>query len=1620
MRYRKISAAIFCLSLIISLGIAYEGEGTGTEAAQCVDGIDNDNSSAADGTGTEDLPPDPACTRPYHLDDSEFSMYDTGITWVVENGDLSSNATEFDGPSMFFGSQTIHEQGDEDVIVHEDMTFNEEYRLGYMLDSDEAWGGDENRTLDVDEIPDDWAPNEHPAGGIAFSNPPHPDSSDAEIRCGDSIILYDDYSNDELTVHNCPQDRGLPANQYDLPWNEDYSESTISDNLGDIGRSVDGDYNDERVEYNINMEVYGPSNDPDDGGTTHDITGDETGNDDPGDHLYDFSSYGSWSNGPDFYRPNEEEIWMVYPDEEEIEFDVATTDYLGDDDWETTEDFSGSMESTYTECSGTNSSECEYEEIEDVCTSEPEEGTLTHYQLADGNTSTHRTNSNVFKLEDSGTYEYSVDDSESNTVETVVEYDSAYNEGKEYEYCPDDTETIEEASCSAANCTANKSEVTYWEEGSKGHYSSYSTADFELSYHEVSLVDDMVFSLDPEDNDDTESSVSVREGLFAGDSFGFDGNRYNGESDSGDADGGIIPYIRNSGTTYFSYGIEEDDQHHGTSESVSLSTFEIQLDDNENDFESRRMGRWRVKADSEYGHADGFVMMTHDVINEGEEDQQKLSDWTLTGNTTHFGEENCMGCNSLPGDSDFVNLDLVEDLMKEEGIDGCSGNYTSCVASVDLYMENINEWEDNWGRPSADPADGLAVDVKGPYHTSTSMGVGMMYSEHSSDDSYTHFDDGPPEDPGGGNGGDGCDINTDNNWEAHMEGPAVNEDHQDEHQAAYEGCIEEHSSCILHGDEVPEGHVANIANPEVDVDYQAGGDSPDWQVCLDIENQDNPDDDPGGFWYNIDGEEAQDYLHSDHELIENGDSDDENHISYYWRENPGPDHPEYNPRGGEEGLPIENNCGNPTFDGEGGVLQDNEGLQCSSEADQRTRLNSEGFTYSFYTERARDDDYHPQGDEEETFTEPVFEGYVISLKDMSDQLEPGMVTTRYNMSDDDSNLEVDKWYSTLGDDENADRWSIAVDPSWSVDATGEPYPPWGAYYRDEGQARESHSDESISKPRKVFGNSYAAVAGPALDGESDYNNNNISEGDGVWIDPDDLRWAWEAEGGDKFQWPDENYDGSVNDWSDMMRLDIDLTGPDSGLGYDVPSMEGYSHRDDEYGNDNTLVWGDIVWQTEDDSGVSDPYGGASHPVEPGVEPVSEIHSELEPYMCGDDRGEFLIEEMGEAPNSEQLTGPYGCTTKPNMCFDSGSNQFVDNGEYLQMNEPGEESGRLKQDEEYCGTNPDDLGTWYDQDFKQEACNENSLYGGLAKRWIDSDYVQSHPHAVYQGIDDSWNDYMAQKRGEFDEYERYDAEADWDTDTDFESEKITPVDTGTNRTYTGSLGFCAGDDASEYMITQQSQTRFLESDNDVIGVAANSDSCVLEEDYSEEEGHQLYEEGERQQIVSEGSTQEIGCFDGQWWGDWPVVFLEDVAQTGLGETTYSSFTLINPESTSRDFELELSTGHDDLETMTAFSSTGTDEMTVTVPAGSSRTFEVEITGSNEIDTTAIPGENLELQAQSNRGDLEGYDSLEVIVGESPEGGVGSVQGERRDVPGLQTVQIVVIALITTAVFVFFSS
>ncbi|WP_153550097.1 hypothetical protein [Candidatus Nanohalobium constans] len=793
-------------------------------------------------------------------------------------------------------------------------------------------------------------------------------------------------------------------------------------------------------------------------------------------------------------------------------------------------------------------------------------------------------------------------------------------------------------------------------------------------------------------------------------------------------------------------------------------------------------------------------------------------------------------------------------------------------------------------------------------------------------------------------------------------------------------------ACVRNGTAYSEGTVINVARGGVETDYEEGGDSPDWEVCADIgDNGDEGDDLPwdngedndqsakdyGGEWYDLDSQKVQDYVRSNTGILQDDSNDlgsngDPHRLSFYWRENPNPYHSDYNPQGGKAGTALEDDCG-PNVD------CNDEELQSSS--------NPSFFNFLNDPEGTRDEDFSPQGGsteggiyEADSFFNPP--GRLNKLQEDTDQLEPGMDTTFPLLS------EIDKWSDSIGGRDEADMFALTESLSWSISNRGVPYSPGSApYHKDySGSERSDPQDSSVSKEDKVFGNSLAVVA--ARDFNPEDGPEQIENGEGYWIEPDDIR----SEEG--------NYQGS---WESVLNYDLDITGPDGGLGFHT---DGKTSIDTFSGG--SIVNTDIFFEGEPSTGDAT---------------ADNTNEYLEPPMCGDDQREYLLEERGEVVNSDKYEGRFACADARNHCVQRDySKKLYDTGEYQQANEEAENRGRAKLDDEICAERPsDEFPNWYDQDFgdidgdgEQDTCKVNNLYGDLGKRWFDKEDVEEHPNAFTGGIDDDSNNKL-ENQGEADLTSKPEASS-W-------SEDETPVSSGeinTDRSVV-TKGFCGGDDESEYIVTQTCDSRLCSTDNDVIGVAEDPDNCIL--DRAEVEGvsgseRMLYDEGETVEVSTGSDTQELACYGSTWTEKWPVNFARDNVTVPLNTTGRVSFEVINVRDDASTFDLELSIPNGDLEDLTVFEETGTNEMTVDVAGGASETHALNIRGNKRIENW----EEIELQADSRDGQLSGYDTTFAKITETAGTGNGSTPTQvNRDVPGLQTIQLIWMAMIASTIY-----
>ncbi|MFB6147653.1 MAG: hypothetical protein ABEJ66_02105, partial [Candidatus Nanohaloarchaea archaeon] len=617
---------------------------------------------------------------------------------------------------------------------------------------------------------------------------------------------------------------------------------------------------------------------------------------------------------------------------------------------------------------------------------------------------------------------------------------------------------------------------------------------------------------------------------------------------------------------------------------VSLSNFKVVVKDGERAFKSKRESLQVFDADGPNGQGDGYIAIEDDSTGK-----------TIEGSTAGFlGKE----VSESRTAASFVSSSDVP-------VPDCPDSQ-KCVASVDVSLQNLASWG------STDPNTGLHWDfVQGnPFALGQSFGTCMLYKKISGDETVNcAYDTNPPPPPPPPTPTGACGDEA-NEWWAYMEGPEVDDSTVGQYPSAQQACIDKETDCVIDGKDVPEGTVWNVASPFTS-GFESGGDSPDWEVCLAIpgsgdttsgDNHDWNDDgtvtDIGGEWYDLDNEKVNSYLRSNGGLLGDIDGDgsvDKHEAGFYWDTNPGVNG-DFNPQGGNEGMALEDDCG--------------PGLVGCDDSGSRTAGKS-GLFYSNFTEGARDEDYHAQSIDT-SVSNPYYTGYFNRIQDMSDQLDTGMDTNTYDPAG------VQMWNDSDGSPDSADIFAIGQNLTSVVSNTGRVLPAGNAYYRKGVVERTNPDTGSVSKLKKVFANSFAAVARKRMTSD---NGVTVNPGDGVWIDPDEIKAM----------------NSSLRGlWTSKLKWQIDFTGPDSGLGFDTGDGDPYRFK-----HSGWIVWGDVRFETQDDGSLA-----------PG----------LEPPMCGDDRREFLLETQGESVKSSKFNGVYACANSRNSCV-TGSGTIVEKDGY---------------------------------------------------------------------------------------------------------------------------------------------------------------------------------------------------------------------------------------------------------------------------------------------------------------------------------------------------------------------
>lgn len=627
-----------------------------------------------------------------------------------------------------------------------------------------------------------------------------------------------------------------------------------------------------------------------------------------------------------------------------------------------------------------------------------------------------------------------------------------------------------------------------------------------------------------------------------------------------------------------------------------------------------------------------------------------------------------------------------------------------------------------------------------------------------------------------------------------------------------------------------------------------------------------------------------------------------------------------------------------------------------------------------------------------------YEGYHNRMQDSSDQLEPGAATERnWNLTDVFG--EGYRVYNSRDSTPGPDNWGLSKNLDASIDNRGNVYLPGdrstpGCYYQEDVSSSEKKTalmQATVDKRDKVFGNSFANARDP--------DNDGVDEG--VWDDPDD--WNRSTNSGDV---PPE-----------YMSFECDITGFDKGIGVDNGTDDNGVFRFKNDNQDSHVAIGDVAFVDED--GKSDTFV-------------------QEPPVCGDDHKEYLVEELGESENSMNNSGSFACSGRRDVCVarHGGSYAVYRQGDLVEADEASEEFGRSKDDKEFCETQDSDtrFGVWYDQDYSKEYCQNNDLYGDLGVRWINSSFIDKHPYAVREGLDDDMNPYLYNR--DQDDYSSTQGDVSF-------SPGETPVPTGRN--ISGSIesyyseynkgspvdlgykdavatkGFCGGDDSDEHLRVQEADTSLLDTNYSVIAIADEKSDCVLDGANYPDKINQTGETGERN-VYSEGeqvtvdlgpSERQVTCFSGKWVDEWPVLFLQNSINVEESTTSTAEFQIINVQSTETEFDVRLDVATQ-LEPHTEFSQGGS-QFTVTVPPEETEIYGVDIFGVN----SSIGPEDINVSADATSSDDFGYDTIEAdIIDEINQSqGISSANQTTSEVPGIGMIQLLFLASVA---YVFYMS
>jgi len=865
------------------------------------------------------------------------------------------------GPSIYFGSKAVQVSEDSNNELPDEEDSADSLRKWYIEnEGSNNWGqGDIESTVvqvdgaitrtNRDNIPYLITPPNPGSDEPEYKCGDAIDDGDNdETTCPEDYGLPSD-DNDLSTKDHT-------ANSVTHTFNNEVGQYDVND-LGSIsGVGDSGDNTDDFISYDVdlggNSAFWAEEHDDDepyteDDGTREDITGKIEGS---GSVTYEDQD---WRETPDFYLDDGgTEIWMIYVEKDGTKTvgsqdteDLTGSDYTHFTKQGTVEDDS---------CSAPSGWSCDMSD-------EPKEDcyginkkTVDHHTLTTDTTTFTVSDAERFETssgsqhgDPKGVEEHTPSDF---SWDVTVKYnDGSTTEKVDANDCTDTTNDYQNyVGCSneswstpdSAQCDNTEGSQAYYEDTASdqdedvpGLYNDGTTTEtWTYDYENLEFRTAKIWDINPAENP-SGRPLRPHFAMFRNTDFKTNDLASDFEVDSGDRD--RINVHTTNEEAYWSWNVYPGSEDFSNDHSVSIANFKLDVDGGNQDFYTIRTMRQVFDADGPYGESDGFISIKHDIDNAGTSYESKSSSRQIVGTSSLFLQQE----SALSYSASNINSASFVD-SSDFTTPACPGDEVKCVASVDVSLKNLN----NWG--STAPNDGVQFDISQTYPTSSSLSTCKMYQqlEGGSDFSLGSTDNQQcnwePDDDGDGSGdytnsGGGedppldCGSTPGQRWHT-MEGPSVREDTftSSDEQAVeddYQACVE-HSQCVYKGSNVSEGYVANIAS-DVEPGYETDSDSPDYEVCLNIHDtstypgvsngyHDEGAHEFGGQWYDLDDDRVDYYLRpsnddgtnggeddydgAGHRLISDAtesDREDSNNIAYYYRKNPNPEHPEWNPRG---------------------------------------------------------------------------------------------------------------------------------------------------------------------------------------------------------------------------------------------------------------------------------------------------------------------------------------------------------------------------------------------------------------------------------------------------------------------------------------------------------------------------------------------------------------------------------------------------------------------------------------------------------------------------------------------------------------------------------------------------